>query len=155
MQCHRDSLPLSLALSLFLWSVSDGWSRYCRWRSRIIQEWTHEDRSPDRRPTGGEGVLASLIFPAWRLPPPRQRTRGCPHMRWFALVWMCKEDVEADPEWLTHRLLQYPLATRASWQRCASHTWQTFNHFKRINSSLTTWTSCSRPAINLQPHDVR
>lgn len=27
-------------------------------------------------------------------------------------VWMCKEDVEADPERLTHHSLHYPLTTR-------------------------------------------
>lgn len=122
--------PLALSLSLSLWSVrksvSDGRSHYCRWWSRILQASVAVNvwgQIPDRRPAGGEGVLVSVNFPSPRPPVTAQR---CPHMRWFAPMWMCKEDVEVDPEWLTHRLLQYPLAARASWQRRASHTWQTF-----------------------------
>lgn len=147
----------SVSLSLSLWSVSAVWSRYCRWWSRIVQASVPANtwgQLPRQALQPEEKACRRLLFSPLRPPPPRW-TRGCPHMWWFALVWMCKEDVEVDPERLTHRLLQYPLATRASWQRWASHTWQTFNHFKHINSPPHYLRYCSWPAINLHPHDIR
>lgn len=80
---------------------------------------SHPGQAPSRRRRRAGFCYIPLSASA---PPPPVTA----HMRRFALVWMCKEDVEADPEWLTHCLLQYPLTTRASWQRRASHTWQTF-----------------------------
>lgn len=151
MQCHWDILSLSLSDPSLPSDHTTAGDAFASFR-RLCQQ-TCEDSSPDRRSSQRRRRAGVCYFPLSA--PPSWWTRGCLHMRWFALVWMCKEDVEADPERLTHRLLQYPLATRASWQRWASHTWQTFNHFKHINSSLTTWTSCSRPAINLHPHDIR
>jgi len=44
-------------------------------------------------------------------------------------VWMCKEDVEADPERLTHRPVVYPITAAASWEH---------NAFPHMADLLTT-----------------
>lgn len=131
-------------------SVSARWSHYCRRHSRIIKassqtEWTCEDRSQTgtQQTAGGKKQFSVWGLDGWRHAPFLAfLSLFCMHPLWLrcktacassdlyvcATVCMCvcKEDVEADPERLTHHSLQYLLTTRASWQHSASHTWQAF-----------------------------